>query len=560
MLQPVIQQLSNYFLNPLGLAALIALVPLIIFYLMRPSPEEKVMPSMTFFHKDKKSGRLQKALKILQRNMMLLLHVLMITGLAAAIANPYIMGEQRPKNAVIVIDNSASMNPVFDEVKTEAISELGNSNTVVLANDEAEVELSQVSTTRAREFIRGLDVESTGTDIVGAIQRGKNYDGKMFIASDFDQTQNSDIGPDNLLKTVSASRPLNIFNPSKSNSWGIVDLQLNKNNATAFIQNYRNQNTSIDVEVDGDAQKLEIGSGKLRKLSFTIQEGRNTLELEKDSFSVDNTVSVISPSGQDTRVTVISDQENQYLMKALEIIDEINPQHVTPSEDLPETDVYIIGKTENMAQINSEKIISEVKNGKGLILYAQRNIPDFEISDLPVTSVGEKYNTTVRVSRPVSLETGNTSIFRSRIEGESGASPEEALVFSEYGDGGFAYFNFGSDSFKQSLMYPVFWKNTVQKISGKASIQEVNRKTGSTVLTRERAVELSQTGFQVVGQKEYAVNLLNGDESGFENFNSDYRSVDTVREPKSIREIPLALIALLGLLELVYLGRKGEIP
>ncbi|MDY6768979.1 MAG: BatA domain-containing protein, partial [Candidatus Nanohaloarchaea archaeon] len=90
---PALQQVSpflqQYFLTPIGLIALLALIPLILFYLMRPDPEERMMPSMQFFMEEERSGRMQNAIRMLQRNLVLLLHVLFIGLLAAALAGPY---------------------------------------------------------------------------------------------------------------------------------------------------------------------------------------------------------------------------------------------------------------------------------------------------------------------------------------------------------------------------------------------------------------------------------------------------------------------------------------
>lgn len=560
MLQPVIQQLGNYFLQPLGLAALLALVPLIIFYLMRPSPEEKVMPSMTFFQEDKKSGRLQKALKILQRNMMLLLHVLMIAGLAAAIASPYIMADERPENAVLVIDNSASMKPVFDSVKSEAVSELGRSNTVILANDETEVQMKQASPSRARGFIQGLEVEESGTDIVGAVSRAQNYEGKVFVASDFDQTESGEQDLNSLLQSLSASRPLNTFNPEKSNSWGIAGLEISEDNATAVIQNYRDQNSTVQFDIDEDTRQLNLGPGETRKISFTLEDGRNTVSLSPDDFSVDNSAYVMKPSSQSTEVSVISSGENRYLMKALELIENVNATHLTPSEPLPDSDVYIIGEIDDFNTLKTSQITSEVNGGKGLVLYAQNGLPDIGGNDFPVKSVGDPFNSTVTVSRPVEIQTGNTTLLESEVDGEPASDPEEALVFSSYGEGEIAYFNFRSQEFRESLNYPVFWKNTLEEVSGSSSIQELNRKTGATVLTDDRTVELTETGFHTLGGQEYSSNLLNGDESSFETVRTDYDSAETVKSPRDMSIVPIAVLFVLGLLELVYLGRRGEIP
>lgn len=559
MLQPAIQQLSNYLLNPLGLAALLALIPLIIFYLMRPSPEEKVMPSMKFFQQDRKSGRLRKALRILQRNFMLLLHILMIAALAAAIANPYIMADKRPQNAVIVIDNSASMKPVFNQVKDRAVSELGRSNTVVLANDEAEVPLRKVSYSRAENFIRGLKAEETGSSIGRALERARNYDGKMFVASDFDSTSQNPVETGPLLKSISASRPLQTFSPAKSNSWGIVDLKIFQDNATVFIQNFRQKNVQTRLKVGEDSRNIQLNPGELRKISFTLEKGRNTVKLGDDDFQVDNNAYIFKPGSRSTRVAVIANQKNRYLMKAFELMNGVNASYMKPSDPLPEADVYIVGKISDPGQLDTGKISSRIKEGSGLVLQAQKKVTGLP-DEWTIPSIGKTYRTAVKLRKPVELDLDNATVFHADVKGDSAADPTEALKFSDYGEGNFVFMNFASKKFRENLMYPVFWKQLVEKISSKASLSELNRKTGTTILTDKRTVELSQTGFKRIGGDIYASNLLNGDESSLENSKHTYSSLKGVKKPFSLRSVPIAVLIFLGLAEIGYLWRRGEVP
>ncbi|MFB6115135.1 MAG: BatA domain-containing protein [Candidatus Nanohalobium sp.] len=561
MLQQVIQQLSNYFLSPVGLAALIGIVPLLIFYLMRPSPEEKIMPSMKFFQKDKKSGRLQKALQILQRNTMLLLHILMIAGLAAAIANPYIMQEERPENAVIVIDNSASMKPAFEQVKEKAVSELGRSNTVIVANDEVNVLLEKASFSKARKTIQGLAVEETGTDIVGAVSEARNYPGKIFVASDMDQTKKTEKDIQQLLETISTSRPLDIFTPEKTNSWGIVNLEISEDNATAFIQNYRNEKVETSFEVGKDSRKITLKPKELRKISFTLEKGENTLSLGRDGFKVDNKAFVLKKTEGATAVTVIGDERNRYLMKAFELMENVNATYRKPSQELGEADVYVIGNTDSLKQISAQTLSEKLKSGKGLVVYAQEDLADLGLDNFPVSSVGSLYNSTVSVQRPVSLQLDNISLHRAEVGGSSAATPSEALKFFEYGGGEVAFYNLASPEFRRDIMYPVFWKKMVEEVSGEASISEVNRKSGSTVLTEKKAVELSEIGFVEIEGAEYSSNLLDSEESSFQDFEGEaYNSSQTVKNPRSVRSLPVLAVMLFGLLEVFYLYRTGEIP
>lgn len=561
MLQTVVQQLSNYFLNPLGLAALLGIIPLIIFYLMRPSPEEKIMPSMEFFQQEKKSGRLQKALKILQRNMMLILHILMVAGLATAIANPYILQEQRPENAVVLLDNSASMKPVFNEVKQETVSNLGKTNTVITVNDEVEVEAEKASFSKSKKIIRDIDVEETGTDIARGLREIRDYEGKVFVASDLDQSTGSEQEINSLLNSISSSRPLKVYSPKKENKWGIVDMKRNKDNATVFIQNYRDEISEVSLEVGSDTQQVKLEGESLRKITFTLEKGKNTVKLENDGFEVDNRAYVNNPESQVSQVSVIADEQNRYLMKALELIQGVNATYQTPSENPVESDVYIVGRTGDKESINSKMLSDEVKSGKGVVIFAQPGITDLDIQDSPVKSVGDEFNSSVSLTSPISLQLDNITMYSTEFDGKSLSIPSEGLEFANYGAGEIAIYNLGSKRFRTDIMYPVFWKQTLERLSPKLSVSELNRRTGDTILTDEKAVELKETGYTDLGGNTYASNLFNGDESSFQEVDESSYSSDTkVKEPSSVRNIPIIAILILSILELIYLKRAGEIP
>ena len=93
-IQPLLQQ---YVLNPVGLIAISSIIPVIIFYLTRPEPERKVMPSMEFFKEDERRSKLRNALKKLQNNILLLINILTIILLSLGIAGLYLQeqGEER---------------------------------------------------------------------------------------------------------------------------------------------------------------------------------------------------------------------------------------------------------------------------------------------------------------------------------------------------------------------------------------------------------------------------------------------------------------------------------
>ena len=85
-IQSILHQLGNYFLEPWALALMTALIPLLIFYMVKPKPEEMMLPSLRFFMEQQKNSKVRSAIRLIRRNMFLLLHILLVMGLAIAAA------------------------------------------------------------------------------------------------------------------------------------------------------------------------------------------------------------------------------------------------------------------------------------------------------------------------------------------------------------------------------------------------------------------------------------------------------------------------------------------
>ena len=99
------------FINILGLAALAALVPFILIYLIKPRARERVMPSLMFFVKDMKIAKQNAFLKHLLRNLLFFMQLFTIAALALTVASPFITVPYAAtsQNTVVVLDTSASM-------------------------------------------------------------------------------------------------------------------------------------------------------------------------------------------------------------------------------------------------------------------------------------------------------------------------------------------------------------------------------------------------------------------------------------------------------------------
>jgi len=138
---------TQYFLNPIGLYSLLGLLALLLIYLVRPKPKRKTIPSLMFFFRNQQKSRLNSFFRYISRNVLFLLHFLIVTLLVAAIATPYILERQHitAETTAIVLDVSASMqvkdgfSSRFEKAQDIAKKNLGKRNTLIIAGASAEL-------------------------------------------------------------------------------------------------------------------------------------------------------------------------------------------------------------------------------------------------------------------------------------------------------------------------------------------------------------------------------------------------------------------------------------
>src|SRR3989338_6075153 len=111
----VLELLSSYFANPVGLLAFLSLIPLIIIYLIRPKPKKQEFPSLAFLMSQKKDKALSSFLSSFFRDPLFLIQLIALILLSASVAYPYVLrAESEVANeAVIVLDASASMQASY---------------------------------------------------------------------------------------------------------------------------------------------------------------------------------------------------------------------------------------------------------------------------------------------------------------------------------------------------------------------------------------------------------------------------------------------------------------
>lgn len=550
--------LSNYFLEPAGFLALAALIPLIIFYLVKPKPDEKMMPSIRFFMKDRKEGKVKQAISKILQNLMLVFHILFVAAVAAAIANPYIEAPVTADRSVTVIDNSASMQNHLQEAKNFAVENLGEQNTVIVVNDDVNVALRGVGKGEARRYIQQLEIEETGTDLASAVQRARNFEGQIVLATDRDHSSDSR-DANSMIEDISATRDFKTMEVSSDNSWGVVGL--NAQQQWIEVKNYEDSSQEIPVELDGTAEEVEIGSGEVRQVNLDLEPGKNTVILPEDGLTVDNRAYFYIPRSDRFETALIAENRNRYLYKAFELINSTSPEYYsTPVDGFPEADVYVLGGSETLLSQTVNSVENRVEDdGATAVVFADEGLEEDHFDSLPVEDIGGTESQSVEFNEPRKVNVGDTEIFDAQVTGNSLSDPREALVHREYGEGDVVFYNVDDSDFRTDFLYPVFWQDLVQEYSEVETAESLNVQTGQVVGGSNSAEKIQQTGFHNISGETYAANLVNEDESSPAQTYTATQTEGQTTAPRSIQNLSALAVLILALIELGYLKYIGDI-
>ncbi len=553
---------EDIFLNPVGLLAVLAVIPLLIFYLMKPKPEEQVMPSMMFFREEKEDEKLRKAYRKLISNLPLLLQVLAVLTFAAAFANPYINISEASENTVIVLDRSASVKPDFEPLKDRVESEAGESNTLITASDEVQVKLENAGRAELKRELERMKAVETETNIVSALEVAENYEGKLVLASDLDQTlDNRDVASriDDM-----AARTVETVSPDVTNQWGITSIEPGRDQTTVEVSNFQVVAETLEVSHGDKMEAVQLDPGESEQISFTGSPGRNVIELPQDDMKSDNTASYVIPEAQNVTVRYLGSL-NRYMEEALNLIEGIKLQQV--ETELGEADVYIISD-EIRSRGRRNRLEEKVSEGSSAIILpgssALSSVLGFETATSSSTD-------NLKVNQPLNIPVGETELVdRNLTSGESFTTPEYAIRQMEYENGEVIVYNIVGDEFGKNILYPVFWRDVLNSLVDRPDISKLNLETGETVETEEvdsptgrkyeGRIELNQTGVYTTDDRTYAANLESRDESNIEQ-RSYSGTVDQAgaSEQESIQHLAVLLLVLLICADAVYLWYRGDL-
>lgn len=593
------------FSNPDGLWALLALVPLIILYLIRPKPKQVAIPSLMFFMKSSGARKLTSFLKQITHDWLFLIQLLLLLGLVLTFAHPFhnFQHDVTASNTVIVLDVSGSSQVVegsktrFDLAVAQARKVLGSKNTIILAKDVPFIALQDATVDEVTKFLNSLDPKETTSKIGEAIiLAGETLgEGRVVVISDFINTGGQDA---DIAKAVLETKGLvvdfiNIAGEQRSNV-GIIQLDAGNDDSTVYVKNYDTSERSVGLSVGASKTQLVVPAGGVETFSFKTPAGVTKLELDvADDFGVDDVAFLSAPAGGKAKVLLVSNNASPFLRNALIASGELEVV-VTEPPVIAEGDFDVVVLNNiNMDELlpgTFEDFISMVEKGVTVVVAVQSDSQSIDYKGLlPVKLSGRGDGGFVDIDQlnrfTKNIDFGKVDfVLSAETIGEQTvvASVNEVPVITikPVGAGKIVYFGIPEDGeFKYAPHYPIFWTELMKFVTDHQDVRNLNFKAGETLLLDEEqriktptrnlkraALVLDESGVYELEDRIIAVNLVDEFESNI-NLEKKVGTKSTEYELRPVKEtrefqwdVWLLIIAI-GLLifEVFFVKYRGEV-
>ncbi len=591
--------------NPLGLYALLSLVPLIILYLIRPRPKKMNIPSLMFFVQRTGARKLTSFLKHITRDWLFLIQLIALLAMALTFAQPFTTYQHdvTSTNSVIVIDVSASSQALegsrtrFELAVSEAKKALGAKNTIVLAKDIPQIAVQDVSGSEAIKYLNSLQPKGTISKIGEAmILAGETLtEGRVVVISDFINTEGQD--PE-IAKSVLEAKGvvvnfINVGAPGKKNV-GIVDVDAGNDVSTVYVKNYDDEAHFIDMKIGATTTQMNIPGRGTESFSFKTPPGVNKIEIAwNDALPIDNVGYLSAPAGGRPKVLLITNNESIFLRNALEASGELD---VTVTEPPVITDgdfdVYIVDNIDmgQMLPGTFEDLLELAREGATVIVAVQDETDRIDYRGLlPMTFSGRRDGGLITVDQlnqfTKNIDFGRASyVLQAELEGEhtviASVSEVPVMTLKPEGAGKIVYYGIpeGSD-FKFSPSYPIFWTELMKYVTEQQDVRNLNFKAGDTLIldgeqriktpsktVKRAALVLDEISVYELEDRVIAVNLASQKESninfeapaGTKSFEYELRPVKETREFHWAVWL-LALALILTVFEIWFVRSRGDV-
>lgn len=347
------------FTNLWPLFLLLTIPPVIMLYILKRKYKEEVISSSLLWKEVYKNTRANTPWEKFKKNIMLLLQIIIILSVILALMSPFInIGGKTYKNVIIVVDNTASMNTMYDDklsrlekgkllakeylnstregTKAYIISYDGNSN--LLLNGEFNKFNSESIINNISKSYNTGDISDV-LSFVKAIGDGIGEEYEALIFTD-KQTSISDING-KLVYLGNSGLNASIDNISHK----VVDGKIK------VIANVTNNG---DKEYEGDfslyngdklleVNKINLGVSESKTLSFELDSLSDDYlkgELSrKDILMEDNTYYHVINENKVKKLLLVTD-ENVFLEKAFGIIENTEVYKTNDPNNITENDEY----------------------------------------------------------------------------------------------------------------------------------------------------------------------------------------------------------------------------
>jgi hypothetical protein len=430
---PILSNLSN----PLALAGLALVLPIILLYLLRPKPKLISFPTVMFIRLIEKNKRFTSFLQRFIQDPILLMQMLIIALTVLALANPFYDTETelRPDASIaIIVDASASMqatdispsrfHTAIDTAKN-LIQDLNPDDeiSIILSKNIPGVAASNVDRENAIHRLSGLEASDTPGNLGDAIMLAKDMllgadrERRIYVLSDFSKGSGLDPLMAKKIAQASGIKTQFIKTAESGENTGIVSLFARRSNTaddqlflTASVRNYHDIEKDIKVRVSsGDTvlttqeKKIAPGGEGFYYFKPEINLLAQTIKVEivgSDDLKVDDAAYAHIPPVKINNVLLLSgENQDRYLRMLLRSLKEsgrISFQAAIPpvTPDVREFDVIILGNAPAQRILPGmfRDIRAHVQSGATLIVSASSNLGQITDNDLhyilPVESLG----------------------------------------------------------------------------------------------------------------------------------------------------------------------------
>jgi len=601
--------LSELFLDPAGLVGLLALIPLVIIYLLRPDPRELAVPTYRFLSDEAGNEGQSTAIRRIRRSLLFILQALVLVLLAVSLASPYIQTTQATQegSTVIVVDSSASMNAVgpdgetrFQRAVTTARDELAEETTLIMSAPRTRTVLTRADPETARQRLGELAPTEASGELRQAITRASGLGGdgaRIVVISDF----NSDTG---WRGAVAAARgrgqtvELRQAAGGGTDNVGIIDLGFDGTELTVRVKNTGSSTETRTVSFGGQQKSVELGPGDVGTRTFPLPGGGGIVELSpNDAFPTDDVAAVAAPESATTRVLLVTNNENRYIKTALRVNPSVDLTIKRPPAAVSaQYDVMVFGDVDagELLEGTRQSARETLSNGGGVVIQAQSDFDRLGLGDISPVEPGPLANTTgsdVTTASGVALVDGITfpapekRLGVSLREGRSLVNTSDGtplVALAESRGGRVMYYGYLSNSseFSFAARFPVFWKRAVTTLSGKPPVSTLNHQTGDQFEfggdqeqvevqapdgpRRGPAIMLDRVGFYSGPNRKIGASLVSVSESNLTAPDVDTGMASngdatTEQRPFDLTPVTVGFILLMMVLELGYLYYRGDL-